>query len=160
MIVDMRSGAGGTNYVPRYIAQRFIDKTATYMIEYYPDGNSFIKKEWKIKPSGTGFRTKKIALLSNGDTASGGEMFLLAMLQRDNLVHIGSRSSGASGNIVSKDLSNGWNFTITNSRTEFPDGTQYFKVGIIPEISIKNDANYNLTHSDDKLIEKAIEKLQ
>lgn len=160
MIVDMRSGAGGSNYVPRYIAQRFIDKTATYMIEYYPEGKSFIKKEWKIEPEGTGFRTGEIALLSNGKTASGGEMFLLAMLQRDNLIHIGSNSAGAAGNIVDKDLSNGWNFTMTNSRTEYPNGNQYFKVGITPTIIVKNDTNYAYTHDNDKLMEKAIEELQ
>jgi hypothetical protein len=160
MIVDIRSGAGGTNYVPRYIAQRFIDKTAIYMNEYYPKGTTFIKKEWTIEPAGTGFRTGKIALLSNGETASGGEMFLLAMLQRDNIIHIGSNSAGASGNIVDKDLSNGWNFAITNSRTEFPNGDQYFKVGITPVIIVKNDADYGITHFNDKLIEKSIEELQ
>lgn len=160
MIVDMRSSAGGSNYVPRYIAQRFIDKTATYMTEYYPEGKSFIKKEWKIQPEGTGFRSGKIALLSNGQTASGGEMFLLGMLQRDNVIHIGSNSVGAAGNIVDKDLSNGWNFTLTNSKTEYPNGKQYFKVGITPSIIIKNSTDYGTTNFNDKLIEKAIEELQ
>jgi len=160
IIIDIRSEAGGTNYVPLYIAQRFIDKTAVYMIEYYPEEKSFIKREWEIEPAGTGFRTGKIALLSNGQTASGGEMFLLAMLQRDNLIHIGSTSAGAAGNIVEKDLSNGWNFTMTNSRTEFPNGKQYFKVGITPSIIVKNDDNYGITHDNDKLIDRAIEELQ
>jgi hypothetical protein len=160
MVVDVRSRAGGTNYVPRFIAQRFIDKTTTYMIEYYPEGESFIKKEWKVSPEGTGFRTGKVALLSNGETASGGEMFLLAMLQRGNLIHIGSNSAGAAGNIVDKDLSNGWNFTITNSRTEFPNGNQYYKVGITPSVIVKNDYNYGKTYTNDRLIEKAIEELQ
>ena len=140
--------------------QRFIDKTANYMIEYYPEGESFIKKEWTIEPNGTGFRTGKIALLSNGLTASGGEMFLLAMLQRENLIHIGSNSAGASGNIVTKDLSNGWNFTLTNSRTEYPNGKQYFKVGITPTITVKNDSSYGFSNSNDKLIAKALEELQ
>ena len=160
MIIDIRSGAGGSNYVPRYIAQRFIDKTATYMIEHYPEGDSFLNKEWNIEPAGIGFRTKKIALLSNGTTASGGEIFLLAMLQRDHIIHIGSNSAGAAGNIVDKDLSNGWNLTLTNSRTEFPNGDPYFKIGISPSIIVKNDTNYGLTHLNDKLIEKAIEELE
>ncbi len=158
MIVDMRSSAGGSNYVPRYIAQRFVDKEATYMIEYYPEGDFFVRKEWNVKPEGVGFRTGRIVLLSNGLTASGGEMFLLAMLQRTNLINIGSRSIGAAGNIVEKDLSNGWNFTMTNSRTEYPDGKQYFKVGITPEIIVKNDNSYKDTHND-KLIAKAVELL-
>ncbi len=160
MIVDMRSFAGGTSYIPRYIAQRFIDKTTPYMIEHYPEGSAFIEKEWIIEPAGTGFRTGKIALLSNGSTASGGEMFVLAMLKRDNVIHIGSNSAGASGNIVAKDLSNGWNFILTNSRTEFPDGTQYFKVGITPSIIIKNDSDYGQTYFNDKVMEKAIQELQ
>jgi hypothetical protein len=160
MIVDIRSGAGGTNYIPKYIAQRFVNKTSTYMVEEYPEGKSFKRKEWKVTPSGYSFRTKKIALLSNGQTASGGEMFVLAMLQRDNIIHIGSNSAGASGNIVDKDLSNGWNITITNSRTEFPNGKQYFKTGITPSIIVKNDTSYGQTTFNDKVIEKAIELLQ
>jgi C-terminal processing protease CtpA/Prc len=159
MIVDMRSYAGGTSYVPRFIAQRFIDKTVVYMNEYYPEGDGFIRKEWEIEPAGTGFREGKIALLSNGRTASGGEMFVMAMLQRDNLVHIGSLSMGATGNIVTKDLSNGWNFVITNSRTEFPDGKQYYKTGIAPEIIVKNDTTYGIDHFHDNLIEVAVEEL-
>lgn len=78
-------------------------------------------------------------------------MFILAMLQRDNLIHIGSNSIGAAGNIVEKDLSNGWNFIMTNSKTEFPDGKQYFKVGIKPYIKVRNDAHT----SEDNLINRA-----
>lgn len=160
LIVDMRSYAGGSNYVPRFIAQRFINKTATYMTEYYPKGKSFVKKEWTIEEDGIGFRSGKIALLSNGITASGGEIFLLAMLQRDNLIHIGTNSVGAAGNITDKDLSNGWNFSLTNSRTEYPNGKQYFKVGITPAILVKNDEEYGYRIFVDRLIEKAIEELR
>lgn len=161
MIVDMRSYAGGTNYVPRYIAQRFADKEAVYMNEYFPVGDQFEKKEWTINQQGEhGFRTGKIALLSNGRTCSGGEFFLLAMLQRDNLVHIGSRSAGCTGNVVDKDLSNGWNFSLTNSRTEYPNGEQYFQVGIVPEIIVTNGDDYGVSNFSDALIIKAIDELQ
>jgi len=160
MILDMRSNAGGTSYIPRYIAQRFVNEPAHYMTEYYPEGNGFIKKEWTITPSGKGFRTQKIALLSNGLTGSGGEMFLLALFNRKNLIHIGSRTIGAPGNIVEKDLSNGWNFIISNSRTEYPNGKQYYKIGIIPEIIVENDSTYGVTSFDDKVIERAIMELK
>jgi len=160
MILDMRSDAGGTSYIPRYIAQRFVNEPVHYMTEYYPEEDDFIKKEWKITPDGTGFRAQKIALLSNGLTGSGGEMFLLALFNRNNLVHIGSRTIGAPGNIVEKDLSNGWNFIISNSRTEYPDGKQYYKIGIIPEMIVENDSTYGVTAFNDKVIEKAIEVLK
>lgn len=161
MIVDIRSYAGGSNYIPRYIAQRFIDQQAVYMNEYYPSGTTFLKKEWELQPEGAvGFRTGKIALLSNGCTCSGGEMFVLAMLQRDNLVHIGSRSRGCPGNVSHKDLANGWLFSITNSRTEHPDGTSYFKTGIAPTIIETNGVSYGQTTFDDALIDRAILELQ
>ena len=161
MIVDMRSYAGGSNYVPRYIAQRFADKEAIYMNEYFPVGDQFEKKTWTVNQQGDhGFRVGKIALLSNGRTCSGGEFFLLAMLQRGNLVHIGSRSFGCAGNVVHKDLSNGWNFSLTNSKTEFPDGKQYFQIGIIPEIIATNGNDYGISDFSDELIIQAIEELQ
>ncbi len=162
MIVDIRSNAGGSNYVPRYIARQFVNKTGIYMIEEYPEEGGFKTKTWKVSPSiEDGFREGKVVLLSNGVTCSGGEMFVLAMLQRDNLIHIGSRSKGCSGNVADKDFSNGWNMRITSSKTTFPDGKSYFKKGIEPgpDYIVKNDDSYD-TNFKDKLIERAIKELQ
>ena len=160
MIIDIRSSAGGSSFVPRFIAQHFIDKKALYMVEKYPVGQDFKTQEWFVEPNGeVGFRTGKIILISNGLTCSGGEMFILAMLQRDNLVHIGSRSLGCAGNIVDKDFANGWNVRLTNSRTEHPDGKSYFKVGIIPTIIIENEDSYGRTTFNDKVLERAVKEL-
>lgn len=160
LIVDLRSSAGGSSFVPRFIAAHFSNRKALYMVEEYPVGDTFKKREWFVEPNGeNGFRTGKIILISNGLTCSGGEMLVLAMLQRANLIHLGTRSLGCTGNIVDKDFANGWNLRITNSRTEHPDGKQYFKVGITPEIIVKNDSSYGITTFKDKVLERAITEL-
>ena len=69
----------------------------------------------------------RIFLLTNNITCSGGEIFSLAMKQRENLVHIGSQTKGCTGAIVTRDLLNGWNFLIPSSKTTTADGTDYFK---------------------------------
>jgi hypothetical protein len=161
IIVDIRSSAGGSNYNPLYIANRFADKTAPYMIEENEITNGEYEKiTYNVKPEGIHhFREGKIALLSNFNTGSGGEMFILAMLKRDNLVHIGTPSSGCAGSIVERDLFNGWNFILTSSKTYSANGDVYFKKGIRPQIIVKNDESYGVTTFSDKLIERAIVEL-
>lgn len=161
LIIDIRSSAGGSAYIPRLLAEYFANFSGTYMIEEYPTEDGFERKEWSLSPnSHQGFRNGKIALLTNGLTCSGGEIFVLAMLVRNNLVHIGSKTNGCTGNIADKDFSNGWNFRITNSRTEMPDGTQYFKVGIKPSIVVENESSYGVSTFEDKVIQRAVEELK
>lgn len=159
MIVDIRSGAGGSSYVPLWIAKRFANKKAVYMIAEYDTVDGFKEEKWYVEPEGKeGFRKGKIALLTNGNTCSGGEMFVLAMLQRDNLVHMGSETEGCAGNIVDRDLANGWNLRMTNGKTAKADGSLYWKVGLIPktEFIVKNTSN----EGEDKVIKKAIQELR
>jgi hypothetical protein len=160
MIVDVRSGAGGSNYNALYIANRFANTTSPYMIERYEaDNGKFDEITYSVKPEGQyHFRDGKIALLSNTFTCSGGEMFVLAMLQRKNLVHIGTPSEGCSGAIIQRDFYNGWDCILTSSQTTLPDGTTYFKTGIRPQIIVKNTREYYKTHKD-KVLERAIVEL-
>lgn len=160
MIVDIRSDAGGSNYNALYIANRFANNTTPYMIEEYEkDNGEYGKLSYSVKPEGTHhFREGKVALLSNNITCSGGEMFLLAMLKRENCIHIGTPSRGCSGAIIERDLYNSWNFILTSSRTTYANGAIYFKKGIKPQIIIKNDDSYYSTMQD-KLIERAIVEL-
>jgi len=161
MIVDIRSDAGGSNYNALYIANRFANTTAPYMIEKYEkDKGEYGEIIYRVKPEGKyHFRDGKIALLSNNNTGSGGEMFVLAMLERQNLVHIGTHTAGCAGAIIERDLYNGWNFILTSSKTYFANGDTYFQKGIRPQIIVKNDADYYSTKQD-KLIERAIVELE
>lgn len=114
-----------------------------------------------MKPEGNySFQTGKIALLSNNTTCSGGEQFLLAMLTRDNLVHIGTPSAGCAGSIVERDLYNGWNVVLTSTKTTRATGESYYKTGIKPEILVKNSEDYGFTSFEDQLIERAIIELE
>lgn len=160
MIVDIRSEAGGSNYNALYITNRFANTTAPYMIEEYEkDNGEYGKITYTVTPKGEHhFREGKIALLSNNVTCSGGEMFVLAMLKRQNLIHIGTPSGGCAGTVIQRDLYNGWEFILTSSRTTFANGNSYFRKGIRPQIIVKNDSDYYTTEQD-KLIERAIIEL-
>ncbi|MEL7121795.1 MAG: S41 family peptidase [Bacteroidota bacterium] len=162
MIIDVRSSAGGSNYNGLYIANRFINKEAVYMLERYLLKNGKTQDfTYSVKPEGNiNFRTGKVALLTNNLTCSGGELFTLAMLQRDNLVHIGTPTRGCAGSVVTRDLPNGWNFTITSSQTFFPDGKSYFRVGIRPQIIARNDESYGFTTIEDSVVKRAIKELR
>lgn len=161
MIVDIRSGAGGSSYNGQYIANRFADKTATYLIEeYLIDDGEIEQLDFQVSPQGEiGFRTGKIALLTNNLTCSGGELLTLAMLQRGSLVHIGTPTRGCAGSIVERDLYNGWNFVLTSSKTFGPNKEEYFQSGIRPEIIVKNPSDYGINTLEDELIKRAVIEL-
>lgn len=162
MIVDMRTGAGGSNYNPQYIANRFANRATNYMVESFEVGEQKQSISFKVEPEGEHhFRVGKVALLTNNLTCSGGELFTLAMIQRENLIHIGTPTRGCAGSQVDRDLYNGWDFRLTASKTFFPDGkSSYFKTGIQPEVLIANDMDYGLSTLEDKVIKKAIELLK
>ena len=162
LIVDIRSNAGGSNYNATYIANRFVNTSAPYLIEEYEVGDeTYDQLTFRVNPEGDhAFRTGKIALLSNNNTCSGGEFFLLAILTRDNLVHIGTPSAGCAGSIVERDLYNGWNVVLTSTKTTRANGETYYKTGIKPQIIVRNNEDYGITSRSDQLIERAITELE
>jgi carboxyl-terminal processing protease len=159
LIVDIRSQAGGSNYSGLFIANHFVNKSRPYMQERYFESPTTMKeKTWYVNPGGQhSFRTGKIVLLTNGLTCSGGEMFTLAMLQRDNLVHIGSRTMGCAGAIIDKDLPNGWNIRMPSTQTGMANGAPYYQVGISPQIEVRNPEGYGTTYFDDRVLLRAIQ---
>lgn len=161
MIVDIRSSAGGSNFNAAFIANRFANNSKPYLVETWEASKGTVGvSSFNVQQEGTHhFRTGKIALLTNNITCSGGEIFSLAMKQRENLIHIGSQTKGCTGAIVTRDLLNGWNFLIPSSQTNMVDGTKYFKTGFAPDVLVLNEETYGVSTTNDKVIERAVIEL-
>jgi C-terminal processing protease CtpA/Prc len=161
LIIDIRTGAGGSNYNALYIANHFVDTSGVYMIESYEnEKGTFSQNIHSTRPTKEYHYDGKIILLTNNNTCSGGEMFTLAMKNKKGLIHIGTPTLGCAGSIISKDLYNQYNVIMTSARSVGKNNLEYFKVGIIPDIIIKNKEVSNTKVLDeDKVIQKAIELL-
>lgn len=159
MVVDIRSSAGGSNSNARYIANRFANTRNAYMIEEYEgDSGGYEEQTYYASPEGEHhFREGAVALLFNNLTCSGGEMFVLAMLQRENLGAFGSSTRGCAGAVINRDLYNGWEMLLTSSRTKHPDGREYFQSGITPAPA--NIVLYDPVQRRDAVLERAVEWL-
>lgn len=167
IIIDIRTSAGGSQDNGRFIASRFANRSErVYLIaDERINDKSFKRSKLTVAPEGNGFRKRKIILLANATTCSGGEMFTLALRQRTNTIHVGANTDGCTGGIIARDLANGWQVTMTSSKTYYPnpkddnDLISYFRKGIPPDDKITyGDDDYN--KSIDKEILRALELLK
>jgi len=84
-----------------------------------------------------------IVILQSKETVSAAEDFLIYTMNNKNIVRIGQKSRGNSGQPLSFDLSNGVAISIVAKRDALPNGEDYIGIGIEP--------NYEVGHDEDAL---------
>jgi len=162
IIFDLRTTAGGSLYIPLYIAGRFVTQSATAFKLLERDNKGDLTRYSTIEVSpqrNTPIASMPMALLTSKVTCSGSEYLALMLKTKDNIVHIGEPSRGCAGLIIERELPDGniVRYTSTKSWQIKKDGTlySYFKKGIQPDIRVDGDP----TTKEDEIIEKAIEIL-
>ncbi|MEM9423595.1 MAG: S41 family peptidase [Spirochaetota bacterium] len=157
MILDIRTGAGGSLYTPAVIGARFWREERTYMYSYElvgPAGNpdNYKRRAHRIGHIGEGFSGKVIVLV-NRKTSSGGEVFLLVARQIPGVTVMGTRTGGYPGIITAYDLpKGGWEMIIATSKTTGTDGKSYLRVGLQPDIVVPDEPDDN----SDQILKRAI----
>ena len=68
---------------------------------------------------------------------------------------MGDTTAGAAGDIVGKDLPNGWGFSVTVNKLRTAEGTTYEGKGIYPDIPTQS-----YTLGKDLVLEEAIQYLK
>ncbi len=164
LIVDVRDNKGGLPQNVMFIADRFADKRRLFMTLQTQNGlghHDFNdEKEYYIEQEGPSQFTGPIILLTNSLTISGGEWFTLAMKTIPYVTQMGNTTAGAFSLSISRDLPNGWNYTISVQLIKSHDGICYEGVGISPEndLIVTNTAE-DLANGIDRELESAIQKL-
>lgn len=77
-----------------------------------------------------------VAVLVSARTQSGAEDFLVAFLNAERGLLIGERSAGSAGRTLTVPLPGGWRFRLTVSRDALGDGSEFFGVGIAPDVRV------------------------
>lgn len=170
IIIDIRNFADGSTENARLIASRFVnngERTFAYS-EARKNDDSFTTTKLSVAPDGKGFRKGKIIIIANVHTLGSGEMLTLALRQRKNTIQVGNNTKGCIGEIIAKDLANGWLITMTSSKTYYPDPKSpedqskkksYFRIGI-PADDVILYSSTDQVNEKDKEIERAINLLK
>src|SRR5882672_1038248 len=104
-----------------------------------PDSNG----AWLAAPSDT-IRPRQgrmrfagpVAILSSPRTAGAAEDLLVAFRNGSRGPIIGETSAGSTGQTLLLPLRRGWQLRVTVTRAAFPDGTEFARAGVAPEVPV------------------------
>ena len=156
LIVDIR------NYPkihPYKLSSYFIKEERDFVKLIKPDLSYPGKYVWKRKgtvyPYKKEYYKGKVILLINEETQSSAEYSTMILQVGDNVITVGSQTSGADGN-VSKIEFLGYKSFISGLGVFYPDGTETQRVGVIVDVKVKRTIK-GIQEGKDEILEKAIE---
>ena len=98
----------------------------------------------------------KVIVLVNSETQSRAEFTTMCYQTADNVITIGSQTSGADGNISRIQLVNGIVTAMTSTGVFYPDGTETQRNGVRIDQVVKPTVE-GIKAGRDEVIDKAIE---
>jgi len=92
--------------------------------------------------------TGPVAVLTSARTAGPAEDFLVAFRGGNRGTIIGAASAGSTGQTAVFPLLSGWQLRVTVTRDAFPDGKEFVRTGIVPDIPMEVRADDVLAGRD------------
>lgn len=159
IIIDVRNNPGGNDQESVYIASRFATESKMafkFRLKNGPAHDDFTDYyEYTIKPEGKSQYTKNVVVLTHRFTISAAETFTMAMSRIEHVTIVGDTTSGAFSDMVSRELPNGWIYTLSIGDWRTFDGISYEGIGLPPDIVVQNDSA-DVANGRDEALEKAI----
>jgi hypothetical protein len=155
LIIDLRFNLGGNDPIILELAGRFLDRPSVAWRLAARNGE-YLTNEQQIlmKPTGPQQFHKPVVLLTSVMTSSAAEIFTLMMKQRGNVKVVGEPTNGIYSTTLTKELPNGWIFTLSNEIVRDANGTNYEVTGIQPDIT----ADFPSKAQRDKGIDPALDR--
>ncbi|WP_234734587.1 S41 family peptidase [Tellurirhabdus bombi] len=162
LVLDIRDHWGGRDEIGQYVAGRFADKTYLYLKSRKRSGPKHTDftpwQEWYLKPTGKSQYTKPIILLTSDNTASAAETFTMAMKRLPYLKQVGLTTPGAISDKATREMPNGWQFTLSIGEYLDHNGLSWEGKGLAPDVSIAN-TDEDLMKGKDPQLDKALQLL-
>lgn len=152
-ILDLRSNPGGLLSNAIYISDMFLD--AGYIVSTV-DRDGYKETQ---RASNRLITDKPLVVLIDGGSASASEILSGALKDNGRAVLVGTKSFGKGLVQEINRLDDGAGINITTQKYLTPNGTDINKVGIIPDINVKNTKE-NIKNKEDKQLEKAQDVLK
>lgn len=155
LIIDLRYDSGGDLETVINIASNFLkkDDVVVKIVDKDKTNNKYSVKDTNKKYD--------IAILVNGQSASGSEVLAAALHDNLGATLIGEKTFGKGSVQKTKTLNSKAMIKYTIQKWETSKGSQINKKGIKPDIELKLDKKYFKTYKekDDNQLEKALEVL-
>ncbi len=163
LIIDIRDNKGGHVSLLENFAARFTTENILYGYEKIRNGpshNDFSELEplW-IRPSVSTIFKGQVAVLINIYTACGAEQFALILKTMSHATIIGDTTIGCIASTLSRELPNGWQYSMPNDRLLDRDKQDVEDRGVIPDIIVPPDP-YREAEERDEILETAISFLK
>ncbi|MBD0288398.1 MAG: S41 family peptidase [Flavisolibacter sp.] len=163
IVIELRENDGGEDRVAQYIADRFATERHLSFSSSLRNGPRYTDFSEPIlfytQPEGSFQYTKPVILLTNLNTFSSGETFVLAMLQNKNVKMVGRTTGGALSDAWERELPNGWMYRLPIADVRDATGKNLEGIGIEPHVKIENTKE-ELKAGHDKALEKALDLLK
>ena len=97
--------------------------------------------------------------MTNRSTVSAGETLALAMRTLPQLSTVGDTTQGAFSNAITRELPNGWLYSLSIGDWRAADGTSYEGIGLPPDTVVHNEVQ-ELRNGIDRVLDTAIDLLR
>lgn len=135
MIIDVRLNGGGADIVSLMISSRFFDQKRDVFRKKAKHENGYGNKvKISLSPANETY-VKPIYLLTSELTGSAAEIFTLAMRNLPYVTQIGENTHGVFSDSLTKQLPNGWYFTLSNEVYLGSNDVSHEFVGLKPDVS-------------------------
>jgi C-terminal processing protease CtpA/Prc len=157
IIFDIRNYPKGTMYsIINYIKS----KKSTFYKVTYPDlsypGKFIWREGYQCGNPEELIYKGKVVLLVNEKTQSHAEFTAMCLQTGDNVITIGSQTSGADGNVSQIEMVGGYKTALSGIGIFYPDKTETQRKGVKIDIEIKPTIQ-GIISGKDELLERAIE---
>lgn len=137
LIVDIRRNGGGKDFLSLAIAGRFAaNQTLAYSKQARVGDSRDAAREVYVSPEGEFQYLGNVVLLTSAETASGAEVFALAMRELANVTVMGEATQGGLSDQLDKRLTNGWSASVANEFYLSAGGEWFEGLGIPVDIEV------------------------
>lgn len=165
-IIDLRWNGGGSSEIGYKILAHFIDAPAEGSIsrsrQYNPTfaalGRPQTWYEWgsdKITPAPGPHYRGPVYVLTSPSTCSAAEDFLIPLKMSKRITIVGEPTCGSTGQPLEFSLY-GATARVCTKWDQFPDGTEFVGVGVLPDVPAARTKN-DVASGRDRVLEKAVE---
>lgn len=148
IILDLRNNPGGYLTGSIFIASEFLN-SGTVVQQEYASGT---KETYSVNRKGK-LLTQPLVVLVNEGSASSSEIVAGSLQDHSRAKIVGTKSFGKGTIQEAQDLANGAGLHITTARWLLPSGQSINKVGVKPDIEVKDDVKTDI----DEQLQKALE---
>lgn len=159
LIIDVRHNGGGLVDNAVAIAGRFADRTTTVAYVRYRNGRAHTDFtapiEQTVSPAGAQRFSGNVYVLTNRNTYSAAEFFVLAMQAFGRTTVVGDTTGGQTGSPFARELQNGWMYQFSESIEYTRDGRAFEGIGLPPDVPIQSTRS-EINQLRDAQLERAI----